>query len=96
MRRITIIGTGFIGSSMGMALREAYRGKVEVVGYDADTKVHDRARKSGAVDRTEWNLDKAVAGADIVILAVPVAATPEIFRAIGPHLAEGAIVTDTA
>jgi len=96
MDRITIIGTGFIGSSMGMALREAYRGKAEIVGYDADTKVHNRSRKSGAVDRTEWNLDKAVADAGIVILAVPATATREIFEAIGPHLAEGTSVTDTA
>ena len=96
MDRITIIGTGFIGSSMGMALREAYRGKAEIVGYDADTKVHNRSKKSGAVDTSEWNLDKAVAGASIVILAVPAMATREIFEAIGPHLADGASVTDTA
>jgi len=96
MDRITIIGTGFIGSSMGMALREAYRGKAEIVGYDADTKVHNRAKKAGAVDRVEWNLDKAVAEASIVILAVPPMATPEIFEAIAPHLADGASVTDTA
>ena len=96
MDRITIIGTGIMGSSMGMALRDAYRGKAEIVGYDADTKVHNRAKKSGAVDTVEWNLDKAVAGAGIVILAVPVSATPEIFEAIGPHLADGTTVTDTA
>ena len=96
MDRITIIGTGFMGSSMGMALREAYRGKAEIVGYDATTKVHNRAKKSGAVDKAEWNLDKAVAGAGIVILAVPAMATREIFEAIGPHLADGTSVTDMA
>ncbi|NQU96146.1 MAG: prephenate dehydrogenase [Chloroflexi bacterium] len=96
MDRITIIGTGFMGSSMGMALREAYRGKAEIVGYDADTKVHNRAKKSGAVDTVEWNLDKAVAGASIVILAVPVTASREIFEAIAPHLADGTSVTDMA
>jgi len=95
MDRITIVGMGLIGSSMGMALRAVYRGKVEIVGYDADTKVHNRLKKSGAADSAEWNLDRAVAGASIVILAVPVTAIREVLEAIAPHLVDGATVTDT-
>ena len=96
MPQITIIGLGVVGGSLGLALREAYSGKAEVVGYDSESKVHNRAKKAGMVDRAEWNLDKAVQDADIVVLSIPVGATPEIFEAIGPHLKTGATVTDTA
>ena len=95
MQRITIIGLGLMGSSLGMALRAAYTDKAELVGYDADSKTHNEAKKLGAVDTPEWNLDDAVRGADLVILAVPAAAVHGIFEAIGPHLKEGAVVTDT-
>ena len=96
MPQITIIGLGLIGGSLGMALRQAYNGKAELVGYDSNSKAHNSAKKAGIVDRTEWNLDKAVENADVVVLAVPVGATPEIFKAIGPYLKEGATITDTA
>ncbi|MSQ08908.1 MAG: prephenate dehydrogenase [Dehalococcoidia bacterium] len=93
--QITIIGLGHVGSSLGMALRAAYHGKGEVVGYDADPKTHNEAKKSGAVDRTEWNMDDAVRGSDMVVVAVPASAVRDIFEAVGPHLKEGAVVTDT-
>lgn len=95
MQRITVIGLGLIGSSMGMALRAAYHGRTEVVGYDADPKTHNEAKKNGAVDRSEWNLDDAVRDSDMLILAVPAAAVRDIFESVGPHLKEGAVVTDT-
>ena len=79
MPQITIIGLGLIGGSLGMALRQAYNSKAELVGYDSNSKAHNRAKKAGIVDRTAWNLDKAVENADVVVLAVPVGATPEIF-----------------
>jgi prephenate dehydrogenase len=47
------------------------------------------------VDRSEWNLDDAVRGSDLVVLAVPASAVSEVFQAIGPHLKDGAVVTDT-
>ena len=95
MNRITLIGLGFVGGSMGMALRSALAGKTEVVGYDADPKVHNEARKLGSVDRSEWALDDAVRDSDIVVVAVPATSVRDVFEAIAPHLKPGAIVTDT-
>lgn len=96
MQRITIIGLGLIGSSIGMALRDARKRDVELIGYDADSKVQDAAKKMGAVDQTEWNLDNAVSGSDIVVVATPASAIPDVFEAISPYLKDGATVTDTA
>ncbi len=96
MRRITIIGLGLIGSSMGMAIRNKYGDEVEIVGYDAVQQPHNEARKIGAVDRSEWNLDKAVDDADMVIIATPASAMYDIMETIAPFLKDGAVVTDTA
>ncbi len=96
MQKITIVGLGYIGSSLGMALRAAHNGKAELVGYDADPKTHNEAKKNGAVDRSEWNLDDAVRDSDLTVLAVPAAAVKDVFEAIAPHLKPGAVVTDTA
>ena len=94
--QVTIIGTGLIGSSIGMALRAKHGGKITVVGYDSSQKAHDGARKIGAVDRSEWNLDAAVENADVMIVATPANAVYDIFEVAGPYLKEGALVMDTA
>ncbi len=96
MPNYTIIGLGRIGTSLGMALRSRLNGKSRVIGYDADNKTQTIARKMGAVDDVEWNLDKAVADADLVIVATPAGALYDVFEAIGPSLKQGAVVTDTS
>jgi prephenate dehydrogenase len=68
--QITIVGLGLIGSSAGLALRR-YADKVSIVGHDRDSKLAAKAKKSNAVDRTEWNLISAVSEADRVPLALP-------------------------
>jgi prephenate dehydrogenase len=95
MQKISIIGLGLIGSSLGLALRAPGR-DVEVIGYDIDSKVHGRAKKEGAVDRSEWRLPDAVRDADIVVLAVPVLAMRDLMSDMAQHLKPGATVTDTA
>jgi len=91
--RVALLGTGLMGGSLGMALRE--RGVVgEVVGYDGDSLVAQLAREKGAVD---WFVDspaEAVEGADLVVLAVPVRFSGEILKECAPYLAPGTIVTD--
>ena len=91
---VTIIGLGLIGASMGQALRSKHGDKIAIVGYDSDQQAHNNATKIGAVDRSEWNLDDAVAKADVVIIAAPANAVYDIFEACGPHLTNGAIVID--
>lgn len=93
---ITIIGLGLIGASMGQALRGRHGNKVNIVGYDSDQEAHNNGPRIGAVDRAEWNLDDAVAGADLIIISAPANAVYDIFEACAPHMKSGAVVVDTS
>lgn len=98
MQRVTIIGLGLIGGSIGLALRR-WSGEngnaLHITGYDDDMDKQSRAKRMGAVDDTEWALAAAVKEADLVIVATPVGTMLEVFENIGDHLKAGAIVTDT-
>src|SRR3989442_6828006 len=94
-RRMTIVGLGLIGGSLGLALKEADRG-LEIVGHNRSHEAAGRAKKLGAVDRAEWNLPRALEGAGIVVLAVAPAAMEKVMAEVAPSLEPGAIVTDVA
>ena len=94
-KRITIIGTGLIGGSLGMALKAARLPGLEIVGHDSDRGSATRAEKSGAIDHAEHNLPRAVSGAGMVIIAVPVLTVREVMQQVAPHLVKGTVVTDT-
>jgi len=96
VRRITIIGTGLIGGSLGLALKAADLPSIEIVGHDRHRGAENQAKKLGAIDKAEHNLPRAVKGASLVIIATPVLAVREVLKQIAPDLAAGAIVTDTA
>ncbi len=90
--RLAIIGIGLIGGSLARRAKGSFAG--EVVVYDLDPGVRDRARVLGIGDRVADTLRDAVAGASIVVLAVPVGAFGSVAEAIGPLLDAGAIVSD--
>ena len=91
--QITIIGTGLIGGSLGLALRKhAFSGGI--VGCDKPA-VLEAAQRRGAIDRGESDPTSAVAGSDLVVLATPVGAILSLFEKLGPTLASGVLVTDT-
>src|SRR5437762_11172319 len=69
--RIAVVGTGLIGGSIGLAL--AARG-YDVAGFDHDESRLARAKQLGAITEAAASLDDAVAGADLVVVAVPVGA----------------------
>lgn len=94
--KITIIGLGLIGGSLGLALKAAGLQGIEIVGHDRERGVEKQAEKIGAIDRGEHSIPRAVEGAAIVIVATPIDTVHEVFRQIAPDLAEGAVVTDTA
>src|SRR5581483_6248819 len=93
-RRVAIVGLGLIGGSLGMARRGA--GGWEVVGQNRHHEAAGRARKMGGIDRAEWNLPKALEGADVVVLAVAPMAMQKVMADVAPHLEPGAVVTDVA
>jgi prephenate dehydrogenase len=93
--KITLIGMGQVGTSIGLALASQKDAFVRV-GNDKDIKVANRAKELGALDRVEFNLPKAVADAAIVILAIPLDQIRETLQFIAHDLKEEAIVMDTA
>ena len=94
MAKIAIIGTGLIGTSLGLALRQSSLRDLEVVGTDEDRQARDGAEKRKAFHRVENRLFSAIDGADIVVLATPVMAMKQVMEAIGPELPEDCVVTD--
>jgi prephenate dehydrogenase len=88
-----MLGLGLMGASLGMALRVAGAANL-VVGYDASPGVADRAYERGAIDVACTDVAEAVTGADLVILAAPICAAPELLSTMAPSLAPRALVTD--
>ena len=91
--RVALIGLGLIASSMAHAMKQF--GLVgEIVGYAKTEETRRVALEIGICDRVFGTAAEAVQGADLEVLAVPIGAMAEIAAEIGPHLAQGACVTD--
>jgi prephenate dehydrogenase len=95
VERVTIIGTGLIGGSIGLGLKAAKLPDIEVAGYDDSSSALSAARKRGAVDVAARSLHEAVADARLVIIATPALAARGVLQDIAGQLQDGAIVTDT-
>ena len=92
-KKIGIIGVGLIGGSFALALKSA--GAVEqVVGVGRSAAVLDRARELGIIDRVATSMADAADGADLILIATPVAQTGAILAALAPLLQAGTLVTD--
>ncbi len=92
-RKVAILGTGLMGASLGMALRE--RALVEKVsGYDRDPAAARVAFERGAIDEYHPDPGAAVRGADLIVLAMPVRCCPDILRETAHSFSPGAIITD--
>jgi prephenate dehydrogenase len=93
IRRLAVIGVGLIGGSLARALRVA--GCVgEVVGCGRSAANLERALELGVIDRWSRDPAQAVAGADLVFVAVPLGTMGQVFGAIRDALAPDAVVTD--
>lgn len=78
--RAFIIGVGLMGGSLAMALRAS--GRYEVNGFDVNPASLRRAAALGALDRTADSLSDA-READIVVVATPLLAMPQVFSELG-------------
>ena len=91
--RLVVCGVGLIGGSFALALRAA--GAVgHVVGYGRTRAALERAQSLGVIDSIADDWQHALAGADMVLLAVPVGQIAQVMADMAPHLAPGTIVTD--
>lgn len=79
--QLGLIGCGLMGGSFALALKRAGLVK-RIVGYSKSPSTTERARQMGIIDVEAPSALLAVSGADIVLIAVPVAATEATFKAI--------------
>ena len=91
--QLGLIGCGLMGSSFALALKRAGLVK-RVVGYSKSPSTTERARKMGVIDVEASSALLAVAGADIVLLAIPVSATEATLKAIRHLISTNTLVMD--
>jgi len=84
--QLGVIGCGLMGGSFALALKRAGLVK-RVVGYSKSPSTTERAKKLGVIDTAAESALLAVSGSDLVLLAVPVAATEATLKAVR-HLVE--------
>jgi len=92
-KKITIIGVGLIGGSLGLALKEK-KPNFKIIGIDKQ-EIIEKAIIRGAIDEGTINLKEGIKEADVVILATPVKIILDLLPQINPFLKKGCLVTDT-
>ena len=93
IRRLCIVGTGLIGGSLARDLRRV--GEVgEIVGSSRRAANLERAVELGVIDRFDVDVARAAAGADMVVVAVPLGATQAVFERIRDAVDNDAVITD--
>ncbi len=92
-KKVTIVGVGLMGGSLGLALKK-YKIAKQVVGLSYRQSSLVQALKIKAIDVGLTDTQKAIKGSDLVILATPVNAIIKLLPTIKPHLKRGCIVTD--
>jgi|SRR5579872_863983 len=93
-RRVAILGTGLIGGSFALALRK-YSPDSVVIGWDK-THVLRHAMERGAISEGFSELSLAVAGADLIYMALPVGHTIELLPEVARLAAPETLVTDAS
>ncbi|WP_457634049.1 prephenate dehydrogenase/arogenate dehydrogenase family protein [Oceanithermus desulfurans] len=91
--RVGIFGTGLLGGSVGLGLRERFLAE-EVVAYDPDPTALEAALALGAADRIETRLGPWIAELDLGVLAAPVGALEALGREVARHAAPSTLWTD--
>jgi len=92
-RKITIIGVGLLGGSIGLAVKRRRLAR-EVAGFVRRAASLKDCEKAGAVDYATTDLLAAVSNADLVILCTPLAQMRSLVQQFLPALKRGAVVTD--
>lgn len=91
--QLGLIGCGLMGGSFALALKRAKLVK-RVVGYSKSPSTTERARQLGVIDVAAPSALLAVSGADLVLVAVPVAASEATFKAIRHGVSSDTLVMD--
>lgn len=91
--QLGLIGCGLMGGSFALALKKAGLVK-RVVGYSRSPATTEHARRLGVIDAAAMSALQAVQGSDIVLLAVPVAATEATLASIRHLVTPGMLIMD--
>lgn len=92
IQQITIVGTGLIGGSLGLAIKTT-ASAVRRIGFDRTEVLHKAVAKR-AIDAGEANLEKAIRGSQVVVLALPIGDIIDCIERLGPILDNEALITD--
>ncbi|MEM7342834.1 MAG: prephenate dehydrogenase [Chloroflexota bacterium] len=91
---VTIVGTGVIGTSLGLALKQIEEAP-RLIAHDKDLSVSKAAVQRGAFDKADWNLINACDQADVIILAMPLSGIRPTMEVIADDLKQGVLISDT-
>jgi prephenate dehydrogenase len=91
--KVVIVGVGLIGGSFALGLKAAGAART-IVGLERSGAALERARQLGIIDEACTDPQEALRGADLVLLAAPVAQTARILESLLPWLEPHTIVTD--
>ncbi len=92
IQQITIVGTGLIGGSLGLALKQSgFAGTI--IGCDKRA-VLEIAQSRGAIDRAEADLERAIVGSDVLVLATPVGCILSQLEALAALVPPTTLITD--
>ncbi len=92
-RRVAIVGVGFMGASLGLAIKKKKLAK-EIIGIGQHETSLREAIDVGAIDESTMDLKKGIQGADLIILATPVNAILDALEVIGADFKRSVIITD--
>ena len=92
-QKISLIGVGLLGGSLGLALRRR-KFATKVVGYVRREAGVQECLQAGAVDHATTHLAEAVTDADLVVFCTPLAQMRALAERLLPAVKRGAVVTD--
>jgi prephenate dehydrogenase len=93
IRRVTILGTGLIGGSFALALRKGLT-DISISGWDRPEVVREKEVRNAFDETFSGNLGLALAKADLIYVALPIAVTLDLFSEIARQAPPSALVTD--
>jgi prephenate dehydrogenase len=95
MAKLAIIGTGFVGTSLGLALRPSKLFD-HIAGSDVERGRAQQAKRMGAIDEDLRSPVDAVRDASVVVVTVPGDELGSLLAEIAPRVSSGAVVSDTS
>ena len=91
--RVAVVGVGLIGGSFALAMKQA-KACAQIVGFGRNPRNTQLALERGVVDAVAASIAEAARGADLVLLATPVAQYPAVLAELAPALSAATLLTD--